>query len=533
MLVRNVSTTTAPKITYVTLFADESIHPRYEAALQKFTQELGRRYPMYIGESEVRSKAGEFEHRSPIDTKVVVGYFQVGTAQHAREAIEEAAKSFASWSETPWRERVRIMRRAADLVDERKFEIAAVITYEVGKNRLEALAEAWEAIDAIRYYAKVMEENEGYVVQMGPGGPGESSRVVGKPFGVWPVISPFNFPFMLANGMALGALITGNTVILKPTSEAPLTGLLLYRIFRDSGVPPGVVSYVTGPGSNFEKEFVSNPKVAGIAFTGSRDVGTRLYREFLSGQPYPKPVVMEMGSKNPTIVTSKADLKKAVEGVARAAYGYDGQKCSATSRVYVQGAIKSRFLEELKSRVQQLAVGDPREKGTFIGPVINKTAVSKFRSAVQEVRRSRGGKILCGGRVLQEGAFGEGYYVEPTLVSGLSSSNRLFREELFLPFVVVGEFKTLDEALEKANDTEYGLTAGIFSEDPREIQRFMDVIQFGVVYANRRGGATTGAWPGAQSFVGWKASGSTGRGVGGPHYLLSFVREQSQTVVSG
>src|SRR2546422_4348544 len=532
MVVRNVSTTTAPKITYVTLSADESIHPRYEAALQKFTQELGRRYAMYIGESEVRSKAGEFEHRSPIDTKVVVGYFQVGTAQHAREAIEEAAKSFASWSETPWRERVRKMRRPANRIDERRFERAAVITKEVGKNRLEALAEAWEAIDAIRYYANVMEENDGYLVQMGPGGPGESSRVVGKPFGAWPVISPFNFPFMLANGMALGALITGNTVILKPTSEAPLTGLLLYRIFRDAGVPPGVVSYVTGPGSNFEKEFVSNPKVAGIAFTGSRDVGTRLYNEFLTGQPYPKPVVMEMGSKNPTIVTSKADLKKAVEGVVRAAYGYDGQKCSATSRVYVQAAIKSRFLEELKSRVEQLGVGDPREKGTFVGPVINKAAVSKFRSAGREVRRSRG-KILCGGRIIREGMFREGFYVEPTLGSGLPSKNRLFGEDLFLPFVVVGEFKTLEEALEKANDTEYGLTAGIFSEDPHEVERFMDEIQFGVVYANRRGGATTGAWPGAQAFVGWKASGATGRGVGGPHYLLNFLREQSQTVVSG
>src|SRR5712691_5991129 len=195
------------------------------------------------------------------------------------------------------------MRQAADLVDERKFEIAAVITYEVGKNRLEALAEAWEAIDAIRYYARVMEENDGYVVPMGLGGPGESSRVAGKPFGAWPVISPFNFPFMLANGMALGALVTGNSVILKPTSEAPLTGLLLYRVFRDAGVPPGVVSYVTGPGSNFENEFVSNPEVAGIAFTGSRDVGTRLYREFLTSQPHPKPVVTETGSKNPTRAT--------------------------------------------------------------------------------------------------------------------------------------------------------------------------------------------------------------------------------------
>src|SRR5712692_7188706 len=368
MVVRNVSTTAAPKVTYVTLFADESVHPKYEAALQKFSGELGRHYPMYVGDREVLSKAGEFEHRSPIDTRIVVGYFQIGTPQNAREAIDEAANSFASWSETPWRERVRIMRRAADLVDERKFEIAAVITYEVGKNRLEALAEAWEAIDAIRYYTKVMEENDGYVVQMGPGGPGESSRVVGKPFGAWPVISPFNFPFMLASGMALGALITGNSVILKPTSEAPLTGLMLYHLYRDAGVPPGAVNYVTGPGSNFEDEFVSNPDVSGIAFTGSRDVGMRLYRRFHSEQPYPKPILLEMGSKNPTIVTSKADLGKAVEGTVRAAFGYGGQKCSATSRVYVQDSVKVKFVAALRARVDKIPVGDPRKRDVFMGP---------------------------------------------------------------------------------------------------------------------------------------------------------------------
>ena len=526
------TTTTSPKITYVTLFADESIHPKYEDALQKVSREFGRHYPIYVGERELRSKAGEFEHLSPIDTRVVVGYFQRGTPQHAKEAIAEASNSFARWSGTPWRERVRIIGRTADLIDERKFEIAAVITYEVGKTRLEALAEAWEAIDAIRYYTRMMQENDGYTTRMGPGGPGESSKVVAKPFGAWIVISPFNFPFMLANGMALGALITGNTVVLKPTSEAPLTGLMLYRVFRDAGVPEGVVNYVTGPGNIFEEQFVSNPGVAGIAFTGSRDVGMRIYREFLGRQSYPKPVVLEMGSKNPTIVTAKADIKKAVEGVVRAAYGYDGQKCSATSRVYVQSAIKSRFLEALKSRIGELVVGDPREKDTFMGPLITAAAVSKFRAAVRDVRRAKG-KILRGGRVLRGGTFGNGYYVEPTLVSGLPRNHKLFRDELFLPFVVAGEFKTLDEALEMANDTDYGLTAGVFSEDRHEVERFMDGIEFGVVYANRSGGATTGAWPGAQAFVGWKGSGVTGRGVGGPHYLLNFMREQSQTIVSG
>lgn len=336
---------------------------------------------------------------------------------------------------------------------------------------------------------------------------------------------------MLANGMALGALITGNTIVLKPTSEAPLTGLMLYRIYRDAGVPSGAVNYVTGPGMNFEEEFTSNPDVGGIAFTGSRDVGMRLYRRFLTSQPFPKPMVLEMGSKNPTVVTSEADLEKAVEGIVRAAYGYGGQKCSAASRVYVQSNVKAQFVDLLKARVEQLIVGDPRRREVSVGPLINQTAVERFARAVEEASNS-GGSIISGGHVLNAGRLPTGYYVEPTVIADLPSDHRLFREELFVPLLVVDEFKTLDEALEKANDTEYGLTAGIFSEDQQEIQKFVDEVQFGVTYANRRGGATTGSWPGAQTFVGWRASGATGRGVGGPNYLLNFVREQSQTTVS-
>ena len=317
------------KITYVSLFADESIHPKYEASLERFKRGLGKRYPMYIGENEVWSESGEFDHKSPIDTSIIVGRFQVGTRDHAKLVIEAAKKAFPQWSRESWQKRARIMLNAADLIDERKFDIAATITFEVGKNRLEALAECWEAIDAIKFYSKIMEKNNGYVEKMYDGGPGEDCTVVSKPFGVWPVISPFNFPFMLANGMALGALITGNAIILKPTSEAPLTGLLLYHVFKDAGVPAGAINYVTGPGPNFEEEFVSNGDVAGIAFTGSRDVGMKLYRKFLTQQPYPKPIVLEMGSKNPVVVTSSAHINKAVEGIARSAFGFGGQKCSA------------------------------------------------------------------------------------------------------------------------------------------------------------------------------------------------------------
>ena len=485
---------------------------------------------MYIGDDEVVSDAGEFERRSPIDTSISVGFFPLGQRVHARDAIEAAKAGFKVWGSTPWRERVRILERTAKLIDQRKFEIAVAITYEVGKNRLEALAECWEAVDAISYYAALMRRQDGYTIRMGPGGAGERCKLVCKPLGVWPVISPFNFPFMLASGMALGALITGNSVILKPTSEAPLTGLMLYKVFADAGVPPGAVNYVTGPGANFEEEFTSNPAVAGIAFTGSRDVGMRLYREFLSKQPYPKPILLEMGSKNPTIVTAKADIAKAVEGTVRAAFGYGGQKCSATSRIYVQNKVKQRFLSALTDRVDRLKVGDPREKDVFMGPVINERAVKTFQDAVKEADEA-GAEIVTGGVVVREGLGPKGYYVSPTVITGLPSNHRLFSDELFVPLVVVDTFESVDEAIAKANATEYGLTAGIFSKDAREVERFFGAIKFGVVYANRSGGSTTGAWPGAQSFTGWNASGATGRGVGGPHYLLNFLRDQTQTDV--
>ena len=518
------------KITYVTLFADESLNPKFEAALRRLAPKLGESHPMHIGGEEVSSDAGEFESRSPIDTSIVVSRFPIGTREHAHRAIEAARDSFEPWGATPWQKRVRILERYARLIDERKFDIAAAITYEVGKNRLEALAECWEAIDAVKYYAGVMRKEEGYTARMGKGGPGERTRLVCKPHGVWPVISPFNFPFMLANGMAMGALMTGNTVILKPTSQAPLTGLMLYQLYRDAGVPAGAVNFVTGPGANYEDEFVSNGDVAGIAFTGSRDVGMRLFRRFHTEQPYPKPILLEMGSKNPTIVASSADIGKAVEGTVRAAFGYGGQKCSATSRVYVQKGAREKFLAALKSRVDRIKVGDPREKDVFMGPVIDEKAVNKFRAAVDEARQS-GAKIITGGGSPEGALASKGYYVSPTVVADLPEGSRLVKEELFIPFVVVNEVDSVEEAVARANATDYGLTAGIFAKSKKDQKEFFDGIQFGVTYANRSGGSTTGAWPGAQSFTGWKASGVTGRGVGSPFYLLNFLRDQSQTTV--
>jgi 1-pyrroline-5-carboxylate dehydrogenase len=516
------------KVTYVTLLADKTIHPKFETALKQIEKEFGKHHPMFIEGRSVLAGEGEFEVRSPIDKGILIGYFQKGTFLYAREAIKAANKAFKDWSSRPWTERVAAIKRAADLIEEQMFPLAALITYEVGKNRFEAIGEVNEAVDMLRYYADLMEENQGYVKAMKPGAPGERTKSVLRPYGAWAVISPFNFPLALAAGMVTGALITGNTVVFKPTSAAPFTALRLYEALVKGGVPAGAINYITGPGGLVGEEIAKNPEVAGIAFTGSKDVGMNIYREFVNNQPYPKPYLSEMGSKNPAIITSQGDLEKAAEGVVRSAYGYGGQKCSATSRVYVERGIKNDFLKRLKDKVDKLKVGDPREKEVFVGPVVDEKAVKKYERSV-ELARKDGGKVTAGGELSK--ASPRGYYVKPAIVTDLPAKHKLVKEELFVPLVVVDEFGTLDEALKKANDTEFGLTAGIFSNDPKEIDKFFKNIEFGVTYSNRKGGATTGAWPGAQSFGGWKGSGATGKGVGGPYYLVQFMREQAQTMV--
>jgi 1-pyrroline-5-carboxylate dehydrogenase len=248
----------------------------------------------------------------------------------------------------------------------------------------------------------------------------------------------------------------------------------------------------------------------------------------MAKQRYSKPFISEMGSKNPVIVTRYADPQKAVEGIFKAAFGFSGQKCSAASRVYIHESIADRVIADLRTKVESLVTGDPRAKETFTGPLIEAKAVERFRESIDRIKKD-GGKIISGGNVLTEGNFSLGHYVQPALVTGLARSHPLARQELFVPILIIDTFTTLKEALDEANSTDYGLTAGIFSEDDEEVACFFSSIQSGVAYANRQGGATTGAWPGTQSFCGWKASGSSGKGVGGPYYLLSYMREQSQT----
>jgi len=517
----------ATKVTYTSMEGDPALDRVFEDALARAERELGKSHPIIIGGRELGT-GRVFEVRSPIDRDILVGTFQAGGEEEARAAFREAKAAFPAWSGRGWRERAAIIRRTADRIEADRYLLAALITLEVGKNRLEAVAEVSEAVDMLRYNADLYAMHHGYTVPMEPEAPGAKGASVMRPHGAWAVISPFNFPLDLAAGMASAALLTGNTVVLKPTSAAPLAGLNLYRAFVACGVPAGAVNYVTGPGGPFGEAAVSSPDVDGIAFTGSRDAGMWLFRNFAARQPYPKPLVAEMGSKNPVIVTAKADLGKAVEGVVRGAFGYSGQKCSATSRVYVQEAVARDFIGALKERTGALKIGDPRERGVFLGPVIDEKAKGAFIEAVKTCQKD-GGTVIAGGRMNDSGPLARGYYPQPTLVTGLPRGHPLEKRELFVPFLVIASFTTLDEALNLANDTEYGLTAGIFSEDEEEVGAFFDEIRFGVCYSNRRGGATTGAWAGHQPFGGWKASGSTGKGVGGPYYLLSYLREQAQT----
>lgn len=516
------------KITYATMSADnEELHAGFDAAIERVEKEFGQTWPMYIG-GEAREAEETFADVSPIDTDVVLGYFQKGTRQDSANAVAAARAAWEGWRTTPWQERCAILNRAADLISGRRYDLSALMVYEMGKNRIEALGDVEESADLIRYYAHQMEANHGFERAMGQLSPRDRNMDVLRPYGVWAVISPFNFPLALAAGPAGAALVTGNTVVMKPSEDTPWTGLKLYEILVEAGVPAGAVNIVTGPGGTAGAELVENDGVDGITFTGSYDVGFNfVYKNF--SREHPKPVIVEMGGKNAAIVTANADLDKAATGVMRSAFGMGGQKCSACSRVYVDRRVKAEFLDKLIEKTKTLEIGNPLERDTFLGPVVHDQAYKDYQNYVEQAKRD--GKILYGGNVVTDGEFARGYYVEPMIFEGVPEDHELVKEELFVPILYVGEVESLDEALDKANDVVYGLTGGLYSEDDEEIERFFDRIEAGVVYVNREAGATTGAWPGVQPFGGWKASGSTGKNIGGHYTLQCYLREQSRTVV--
>jgi 1-pyrroline-5-carboxylate dehydrogenase len=518
------------KLTYATMFnPPEEVHTKFDAALAKVKANLGKEVAMIINGKDAFADE-KFEDRTPINTEVVLAVMQKGGEKHAHLALEAARKAFPAWSRMRWQDRVRLLRKAAQLIEERIFDLGAVMALEVGKNRMEALGDVQETADLIYYACDRMEANSGFIVEMGrdplPMHTATNFSML-RPYGVWLVVSPFNFPFALTGGPAGSALVTGNTLVIKPATDTPWIVRLLADCFRDAGLPDGVVNFVTGPGRTLGQALVDSPEVDGATFTGSFDVGMKMYRDFAQ-RNYVRPVVLELGGKNPAIVSRKANLDDATAGIVRSAFGLQGQKCSAASRVFVEEPVYDELLSRLKSATEKLTIGDPTERKNFLGPVINQNSYNDFKTFTEEI--SQAGKILTGGHVLTEGALAKGYYCAPTFVTDLPLNHRLWKHEMFVPITTIAKVNNLDEAMKYANDVNYGLTAGFYGSEV-ETQWFFDKIEAGVTYANRPQGATTGAWPGFQPFGGWKGSGASGKNGGGLYYLQLYMHEQIRTLI--
>lgn len=496
------------RITYSVLDADmEQLHGEFERALGAL--KLGREFGGTLG-------GPAFTNRNPAKPEQTLATYKTATATDIDAAVTAAKKAADGWRQRPWGERAAIIRKAAENISARRLEISAWLTLEVGKNRLESLGDVEESADLLRYYAGQLEQSQGFSQPLGKLSPNEETRDVLRPYGVFAVIAPFNFPMALGTGMAGAALLAGNTVVLKPSDSAPFSGEALFEVLRDAGLPEGVFNVVHGDGAVGEA-LSKHPLVDGIAFTGGSAVGKQLQHTMLTGRSYPRPCLMELGGKNGALVTASADLDAAVEGCARSAFGLSGQKCSALSRVFVHSSRYDEFLQKLIARTEAIKVGDPSQRDVFMGPVINAKSVARFEAAVRSAPTVHTGGKVRGGN-----------FVDPTIVTA-PRGHALTRDELFLPFITVDRFDTFAEGLSRLNEVDYGLTAGIFSNDEAELAAYFDEAQAGVLYANRKTGATTGAWPGVQSFCGWKASGSTGRGGCGPFYVAQFAREQSRT----
>jgi 1-pyrroline-5-carboxylate dehydrogenase len=506
-----------------------SFDRQFDDAVKRLRADLGKRHTLVIGGRAVAADEA-FETVSPADTKLAIGAWAAGTRRHARQAIEAAKEGFQAWSSTPWQARAAVLERAADLYTKHFFDLCAVMCLEAGKTRYEASIDVDEAVDFLRFYAMQMREMNGFEMVMGRPVPTEECRSVRKPWGVFAVVCPFNFPVAITTGMAAAALVTGNAAILKPSGKGCLSGWWVFDLLRKAGVPAGALHFLTAADHGISDELLRNPGIDGLVLTGGKTVGFRALALAAKG-PKPKPVIAEMGGKNAIVVSRRADLDKAVQGCFRSAFGFSGQKCSAGSRIYVEEAVAAEFTERLVKLTEAAQVGAPWRKESYMGPVISVDKAKLLADVCAEVRKAKG-KVLAGGKRVGSDQGGKltGHYVRPTIVAGLPPGHRVFREEFFMPFTAVHVVKSFDEGIDEANAVEYGLTAGAFTEDAAEQKRFFDRIQAGVCYMNRAAGGSTAAVVNGQSFGGWKNSGTTGNGAGGRYYLLQFTREQSQTV---
>jgi 1-pyrroline-5-carboxylate dehydrogenase len=488
------------------------------SAIEKVRGQLGREYDLVIGGKRVKTQ-DKIKSINPAKPSQVVGLHQKAGKEHVEPAMQAALRAFDSWSRTSVEERASLVFRVGDLMRERKFELCAWLVFEVSKNWAEADADIAETIDFCEFYSReaLRLAKVDAPVQL----PGERDHLFYIPLGVGAVIPPWNFPAAIMAGMTLASIVSGNTVILKPSSDSPTIAAKFVELLEEAGMPDGVVNFCPGAGATFGNAVVAHPKTRFIAFTGSREVGLDINKSAATqspGQIWIKRAILEMGGKDAIIVDSEADLDSAVEGVAQAAFGFQGQKCSACSRAIVDERIYDKFLERLKARVEKINVGDPAENANM-GAVINEGSMKSILDYIEIGKKD--GRLITGGERATNA--GEGYFLQPTVIADIPPKSRLEQEEVFGPVLAVIKARNYDHALEIANDTEFGLTGAVYTKSRDKIERAVREFQVGNLYINRK---CTGAIVGAHPFGGFNMSGTDSKS-GGPDYLYLFTQAKS------
>ena len=502
----------------LTDFTKPANRTAFQKALAKVRGEFDKEYPIVIGGRELQT-TDKLKSYNPSSPGEVVGVFQRATQAEAVQAVEAAAMKFEEWRWVDPKKRADIVFKAARILRKRKHEFSAVMVYEVGKTWPEADADTAEAIDFLEFYAREMLRLGGPqpVVKI----PSERSELWYVPLGVGVVVPPWNFPLAILAGMTSAAVVTGNTVVLKPSSDSPLIGWKFFELMRQAGLPEGVINFVTGPGGSVGDTLVSHPKTRFISFTGSKEVGIHIYQlasRVEPGQRWLRRVVAEMGGKDAIVIDDQTDLDAAAQATVASAFGFQGQKCSAASRAIVVEKVYDRFLDLLKQKVERLKVGDAQDPANYMGPVVNRGAEEKILHYIQKGVQE-GGRLLCGGGK----ADGEGFFILPTVIADVDPKGTIAQEEIFGPVIAVIKARDFDHALEIANDTEYGLTGGVWTKNRKKIEKAKKVFHVGNFYVNRK---ITGAMVGVHPFGGFNMSGTDSK-AGGSDYLLLFTQAKS------
>jgi 1-pyrroline-5-carboxylate dehydrogenase len=504
-------------------FTKPATQRRMEMALAKTRSQFGKEYSIIIGGKKVKLN-NKFHSYNPSKKGEIIGTFQKADEQTAEQAMQSALETFESWKYTPATVRAQYLFKMANIMRRRRLELDAWMVHEVGKNWLEADADVAEAIDFCDYYAlEALRYDKGAKVYPYPG---ETNKTVYIPLGVGIIIPPWNFPLAILAGMTTAAFVSGNTVILKPSSDSPVIAAKFMEIVEEAKVPVGVVNFLTGPGAIAGDYLVRHPKTRFIAFTGSKAVGLRIVEQSGKTQPgqlWIKRVIAEMGGKDLIIVDSEADIDSAVAGVRTAAYGFQGQKCSACSRLILDDKIYDEFMRKFIPTVEAIKVGPTDEYENWMGPVINESA---YNSILEYIKIGKSeGRLVCGG----DRAPGNGWFINPTVITEIEAKDRIFQEEIFGPVLAVTRARNYDHAIELANDTEYGLTGAVYTKNRKKIERAKREVHVGNLYINRK---CTGALVGIQPFGGFNMSGTDSK-AGGPDYLLLFLQGKSLTELVG